>query len=203
MDVPFRPRGAPFRALLLSSLALTIAACRPGTRYVTAAPAAVLTARGDSLNRVELNTYANSLHFDTTGLAGDEQKLSDTAGHNTGPLARIEPELGIFNLRSGDVSSGRILGRIIVEDTGIAYPKLSIVSGDTVYIFAQRDSLFFVPRDTSRSYRSHPMVMDTNAIAGHGGHGRWYRATARWKWTPHDEHVWMSCLQMGCCVSRP
>ncbi len=34
------------------------------------------------------------------------------------------------------------------------------------------------------------------------GHGYFIPGTARWRWTPGDEHLWVACL-MGCCLVDP
>jgi hypothetical protein len=167
----------------------------------------------DSVARDAILAYARSLRFDTTGGAGDEQRLMlgttcppwAVGGNCTyGPLARIAPESGSHLIPdSGALANGRIIARIVTVDS--QYPKLGLRGGDTTYWWVDakgpygwrsvlvpsnpsdslvhRDSLWFHKADPNRSYK-------------------WKQAIARFLWTDSDEQLWSTCTNGYCCKIR-
>ena len=158
----------------------------------------------NEITHSELLAYGRSLDYDTVAGAGDRQRLmlgNCPANCRHGPLVRIEPERGTAALEIDDLAKGRIIGRIINEDT-LGYPKLRLQPRDTVYWWVDRvdrdkgagRSLFISTVD-STSGRQQPGAL---VFTVHSEY-QWRQAIARWVWSDADEGSWSSCTKNGCC----
>jgi len=141
----------------------------------------------------------------------DEQRLRvcRPAPCHYGPLAVIQPRLGLTDSTSMTRDSGGVIARIINStDTGyVSYMKgrdtifkFNLHARDTVYWWAGRingepASLFISSKPGVRPMRSNLEVVPHER-------GTWKQPLARWLWDDKDEEAWATCDGSACCKSK-
>jgi len=159
----------------------------------------------------QLRACLNGLEFDTTELAGDEQRLMvrevgpGPRCHGDlfhacryGPRAKIEPVKGAHVYADSVLEQGRIIARMFLT-TGETepYPKFGLVAGDTTYwwVHIGKDSSYFVHRD---SLSNQLVVVGRPLERNPHDEGSFSQALARWVWDETDEKANGNCGS-SCC----
>jgi hypothetical protein len=204
----------PFAIAAAVAAALT-PACRLERGEYTAAPAPpppdVRAAAVEGRFRTVVE-YARPLVYDTVPGAGDRQRLmsgrrcppwAPGGDCRYGALARIEPQVDAHRIPDTvDLAAGRVVARIITEDS--AYAKLNLRANDTTYWWIDRRQgrwrSVFLSSDEKRQ-----AVIDTTTVWHPATVGRtyaWRQAIARFVWSERDEALWATCTMYGCCSSE-
>lgn len=155
--------------------------------------------------------YASTLVYATDHGVTDMQRLSVRApgappcpeGCSLGPKVTIQPQVGSLGLTPQELREGRVIGRLLNEDT-LAYERFNLSAGGTTYVVVvATDSTpwtgYLVSSDPARGTLSripHPITVD----APH--QGRYLQSTARFLWTDAGESLWWDC-GAECCVMSP
>lgn len=151
----------------------------------------------------EVGEYVSRLTFDMREGSGDRQRLmvGKCPSCRYGPLASIEPEEGSWLLKEEEVSSGRIVARIINADT-VGYTKLNLLPLDTTYVWVdQRNGEWrsvLVPASPKGKAVVHKLRYEH-----HPERKPWRQAMARLDWREDDEQAWVTCGQYHCCRTDP
>jgi hypothetical protein len=159
----------------------------------------------------QLRACLTGLEFDTTEIAGDEQRLmirDAGAGPRChgdlfhacryGPLAKIEPVKGAHTYADSVLEQGRIIARMFLRAGETEeYPKFGLVPGDTTYWWVQigKDSSYFV-----HSVAQSDTVTAVGRPLERNPHeeGSFQQALARWVWVEDDEKANGNCGS-SCC----
>jgi hypothetical protein len=157
-------------------------------------------------NPEELVACRRGLEFEKLEVAGDEQRLMlhpPCPGKCTyGPLATIRPEKNSHLGREEDLSKGRIIAQLFLnEGEQIGYDKLGLSPGDTTYWWVQK-----VPgRSEGKSAYltitgGKLVVKDTFTFRYESYRGATApgRALARWLWDANDEKTQGTCPGGTC-----
>jgi hypothetical protein len=160
----------------------------------------------------QLRACLTGLEFDTTELAGDEQRLMvrevgpGPRCHGDlfhacryGPRAKIEPVKGAHVYADSVLDQGRIIARMFLT-TGETepYPKFGLVAGDTTYWWVHTggpDSSYFMHRDTLSNQL---VVVGRPLERNPHEEGSFSQALARWVWDETDEKANGNCGS-SCC----
>jgi hypothetical protein len=159
----------------------------------------------------QLRACLTGLEFDTTEIAGDEQRLmirDSGAGPRChgdifhacryGPLAKIEPVKGAHTYADSVLEEGRIIARMFLRPGETEpYPKFGLVAGDTTYwwVSITKDSSYFVhPVSMSDSLVPVRRPLERNPHPD----GSFQQALARWVWSEDDEKANGNCGS-SCC----
>ena len=110
---------------LLTSVLALVLACEKGAKQPPpprpTLPPSFTGAQVDSVPLARIREYADNLQFDTTPGAFDERRVDFRNDRlDSGPSARIEPEVGSAVVDSTALAQGRIVARIRSDST---YPQ--------------------------------------------------------------------------------
>jgi hypothetical protein len=160
----------------------------------------------DSLQRAGWLTWASSLQYesgaDPTGENRDltERQAGTPPTWRLGPQASIEPNQCAYKNSATDLNGGRVIARI---DSRRAYPKLKLMPGiNYLYVVRYNEGTggawALVVPETGNAPLDSLYLM----VRIHTGYHRLF-SEARWLFDPGDDHLWVSCVQYGCCQSHP
>lgn len=162
---------------------------------------------GPPTNQAQLLGCIQGMEFDTTDLAGDEQRLMlnppcpGTCRY--GPLAKIEPVKRAHEYTDEELQQGRIIARMFVREGENGYRKLALVPGHITYWWVQIDA-------TGRSGRSlfiSDAMVDNKLVTARPRRrlevypyppGTVKQALAKWHWLPDDETAKGTCGSATC-----
>lgn len=143
--------------------------------------------------------YGRGLAFETVDGLSDTRRLSPQCDRcAVGPVATIQPEKGEYLVSWRDFAKGRIIARLINEDT-VSAPRFGLAPGDTAYWWIDRRNgqwrSVFVPTRPGL-----PRVVGELIITKHQGL-EWHQSLARWLWSADKEQGWSACGNR-CCKSK-
>lgn len=198
-----RNRAAQPAVLAALALVLALAGCKPPEKqveYATPGPTFRLdqfTTGADTVKAVL--GYVERLDFDVPVGAGDEQVLHEPPRLEHGPVARIEPERGSWAIDPDSLVAGRVIARIVNDDTR-GYRKFGIRPRSVTYWWVDSTSGEWRSVFVSSASGAPPVVSDLIIDDKHPAN-TWRQAVARWLWVPTDEAAWSSCDYSRCCRS--
>lgn len=176
------------------ALVVLAAACQ----YYYKTPAPQHFTNVDSIPFDSIRAYAHTLQFDTMMYVADARRVKfDSTGNSkvdpSGDSARIEPEIGAWNLTVGELARGRIIARIRTDSVHSA-------NGYGPWWTWWWVDKHGAPGDTS--WRS-VLVPESLKTLIHGGltftdHSpyEWRQSIARWG------SQWSTCSTNGCCIKQ-
>jgi hypothetical protein len=186
------------------------AACGGTTREPAVAPSPkgateTCPTKGPPSNLAELTACVRGLEFDSSELAGDEQRLMINppcpGTCRYGPLAKIEPVKGAHEYSDEDLREGRIIARMFVRDGERGYPKLALVPGHMTYWWVQKDatgrsgrSLFISDAVVGGTLVSERRALEVEPVPP----GVIRQALAKWRWLADDETAKGTCGPSKC-----
>ena len=154
----------------------------------------------------DLKACADTLHFDSLEVAGDEQRLMVNppcpGKCRYGPLATIQPERDAHLYSEEDLKEGRVIARMFLskgEKNG--YKKLGLVPGQITYWWVQKvpgrkdgsdgRSVYFTATRAGLVKKEFPLKYES-----YGGAAK--QALARWLWDSKDEKTQGTCSSGTC-----
>lgn len=199
-------KGPTGRPVALAALALLLAF--PGCKekqieYATPGPTFRMDQLKTGSDTVQaVLAYAGQLDFNVPAGAGDEQLLHGQPCPGEcphGPVARIEPERGSWAIDPDSLVAGRVIARIVNDDTR-GYRKFGIRPRSVTYWWVDSTSGEWRSVFISSASGAPPVVSDLIIDDKHPAN-TWRQAVARWLWVPTDEAAWSSCDYSRCCRS--
>jgi hypothetical protein len=160
----------------------------------------------DGSQRADWLSWASGLQYESgTDPTGEDRDLTErqTGTPPTwrlGPQASIQPNRCAYRNSAADLNQGSVIARI---DSRRAYPKLKLMPGINY--------LYVVRYDEARGGAWALVVPETGnapldslylSVRTHADYHRLF-SEARWLFDPGDDHLWVSCVQYGCCQSHP
>jgi hypothetical protein len=170
----------------------------PACHYYYKTPAPQHFTNVDSIPFDSIRAYAHTLQFDTVTYTADVRRVKfDSTGKSKvdelGDSARIEPEIGAWNLTVTELARGRIIARIRTDSVHSA-------NGYGPWWTWWWVDKHGAPGDTS--WRS-VLLPDGLKTLIHGGlefrdHSpyEWHQSIARWG------SQWSTCSISGCCMKQ-
>src|SRR6266536_3399871 len=157
----------------------------------------------DSASRATILAYARTLSFSTAHGSNDTRRLSPSCRTcPPGPIATVDPEIGSHVVPLADLAKGRIIARLINQDT---VSINGLAARDTTYVWAEnaqgRWRAMLIPTRADRRVVERGFIVTRHAGAD------WTSPEARWMWNSEvgvsmTETVWLKCDE-GCCEVRP
>lgn len=155
----------------------------------------------NAASRQEILDVARATPFDVRYGAGDQQRLivgecADDCRY--GPLADVQPAMGIHTQSEQELASGRFVGRMINHGPE-AYSSLNLGATDTTYVWVDKAAgawrAVLVPSSSGGTLVEKRLALET-----HVTQEPWAQPGARWLLNGKREGPWFACVTWGCCV---
>jgi hypothetical protein len=145
--------------------------------------------------------YARKLKYQVGHPWGDERELTlkqPDGSFVLGPKARAHPWECAHANTPAALQSGRIVARVTLPATA-GYAKLGLPPGVSYVWIDRYDAATLTARAVIFPAATHfPIERRTVRVEVHPGNTRAF-PEARWIFDPADDHLWVSCLSLGCC----